>query len=215
MKWFIMLLVFIGGVYYLVNKRGEEMRQELLQKSIAAEEAQRQRIKTPSEPELPLKTEKTYVLRFSMQTLKTLRSLTSDPNDKVRFASVELLWQLQDEQAPALIKRLFQQETEPEVKRMLIEMLAKDKSRVSLALLAEALNDYDKDTRMRALDAIGTFSTKDAISVMTKAMKDYDEEVRLKAIQAINRVRQDIESDKARQMKVILEEQKTPRFKVD
>ena len=208
MKWFLMLLIFIAGVYYLVNQRKEEMRQK-----VVAEQIKKDIIKTSSsEAPLPLKPEKTYLIQFSMQTLKTLRMLASDSNEKVRFAAVELLWQLQDDMAPSYIKRMFQEETDAGVKKMLIAMVARDKSKLSLALLAEAINDYDKDTRLAAVEAIGEFSSKEAILVLNKGMEDYDEEVRLKAVESVNRIRKDIEAHKEQQLRDL---EKKPLFRVE
>ena len=34
MKWFLMLLIFIAGIYYLVNQRKEEMRQKVVAEQI-------------------------------------------------------------------------------------------------------------------------------------------------------------------------------------
>lgn len=207
MKWFLMLLIFIGGVYYLVNKREADMREEARKKAIA-EETQ----KGLQGLSLPDKTEREYAMKFSQQTITTLRSLVSDANDKVRFASVELLWQLQDEQAPAIIKRMFHEEAESEVKQMLIDMLGKDKSRLSLSLLAEALGDYDKETRLKAVQTISSFSSQETIPVLTRVIQDYDDDIRLKSIQAINQIRQDIETNKAQEVK---ETAKQPLFQVE
>ena len=208
MKWFLMLLIFIAGVYYLVNQRKEEMRQK-----VVAEQIKKDIIKTASsEAVLPMKPEKTYVIQFSMQTLKTLRMLAGDSNEKVRFAAVELLWQLQDDMAPSYIKRMFQEETDSNVKKMLIAMVGRDKSKLSLALLAEAINDYDKDTRLAAVEAIGEFSSKEAILVLNKGMEDYDEEVRLKAVESVNLIRKDIEAHKEQQLRDL---EKKPLFRVE
>ncbi|HAT72248.1 MAG TPA: hypothetical protein DCS63_05480 [Elusimicrobia bacterium] len=198
MKWFLMLLIFISGIYYLVNQhRREAARKEMVQL------AKKGQIKALEEAPLPVKTEKAYVMKFSLQTIKTLRALTEDANEKVRYASAELLWQLQDESAPAVIKNMLENETEASVKKNLIDMLSKDKSKLSLALLSEALKDYDKETRLRAVEAIGGFSNKDGILALSRALQDYDEEVRLKALEAVNRVRRDIEAHKEQQMNEI------------
>ena len=98
MKWFLLLLIFIAGVYYLSNQRKVEVHQKVL-----VEKIKQNAIKTTLEPLLPFKPEKAYVMKFSMQTLTTLRTLTYDPNYKVRAAAAELLWQLQDEQIPAIM----------------------------------------------------------------------------------------------------------------
>lgn len=192
MKWVILLLVFIGGIYYLVqqDKREKERVQQ-------AEQLK----KDQSTEALPVKTEKAYNLKFSVDTVKTLRGLTQDANAKVRYAAVELLWQLQDEYAPSIIKKMLQEETEASTKQDIIKLLSNDKTRISLALLAEALNDYDKDTRLKAVEAISGFTNKEAIPVLGKSLNDYDEEVRLKALEAINKIRKNLEIQKEQQLK--------------
>lgn len=207
MKWFLMLLIFVSGIYYLVNQHKAEVRQKEM-----SQLAKKDQVVSLPDPALPVKPEKTYVIKFSMATLKTLRSLTQDSNEKVRFASAELLWQLQDESAPGVIKNLFENETEATVKKQLIEMLAKDKSKLSLALLSEALKDYDQETRLKAVAAIGTFSNKEAIPALQRAMEDYDEEVRLKALEAVNRIRQDIEAHKEQQLREL---ESKPLFRIE
>lgn len=207
MKWFLMLLIFIAGIFYLVNQNKEEAKKKEL---VAL--AKKDQAAVLPDPTLPVKPEKTYLIKFSMQTLKTLRSLTQDANEKVRFASAELLWQLQDESAPSVIKNMLENETEPEVKKQLIAMLAKDKSKLSLALLSEALKDYDKDTRLKAVDAIGSFSNKEAIPALSRALEDYDEEVRLKALEAVNTIRKDIEAHKEQQLREL---ESKPLFRIE
>lgn len=207
MKWLLMLLIFISGIYYLVNQHKREVAHKQM-----VEMAKKDQIKTLEEPALPAKSERVYMMKFSLQTIKTLRSLTQDPNEKVRFASAELLWQLQDESAPAVIRNMFENETEPEVKKSLIDMLAKDKSKLSLALLGEALKDYDRETRLRAVEAIGNFSSKEAILALNRSLEDYDEEVRLKSLEAVNRIRRDIEAHKEQQLREI---ENKPLFRIE
>lgn len=208
MKWLLTLLIFIAGIFYLVDQRKVETRQRL-----EVEQAKKEIIKATGETVLPLKTENPYLITFSLQTLKTLRMLTSDPSEKVRIAATELLWELQDEQAPPIIKKLFQEETEESVRLALINLLVKDKSKLSLALLATALDSYDKATRMKALEAIGTFSNKEAITVLSKGLVDYDEEIRLKALEAVNRIRRDRETNKEQLLREIKDTK--PRFRIE
>lgn len=207
MKWFLMFLIFVAGIYYMVNQRKAEVRkQEMVQL------AKKDQVKTLQEPDLPPKTEKVYMMKFSLQTIKTLRGLTNDSNSKVRFAAAELLWQLQDESAPAVIKNMFENETETEMKKRLIDMLGKDKSKLSLSLLAEALKDYDRETRLRAIEAMATFTTKEAIVALNRTLEDYDEEVRLKSLEAVNRIRSDIEAHKEQQLREL---ESKPLFRIE
>jgi HEAT repeat protein len=207
MKWFLMLLIFIAGIYYIVNQRKREV-----QVKEATQISQAERIRSLSDPVLPAKPDKPYVMKFSMQTIKTLRNLTQDSNEKVRFAAAELLWQLQDESAPSIIKNMFENETELPIKKMLIDMLAKDKSKLSLALLTEALKDYDRDIRLQAVQAIGKFSNKEAIPSLSLVLEDTDEEVRLRALEAVNLIRQDIEKHKEQQLREL---QTKPLFRIE
>ncbi len=204
-----MLLIFVTGIYYVMNKNKTAAQQKVI-----AQQTQQQAVSAATaDPVLPDKTEKVYMMRFSMQTMKTLRGLTQDPNEKVRFAAIELLWQLQDEQTPSIIKRMIQEETEASVKKNILEMLSRDKTKLSLALLAEALNDYDKDTRIKVVEAISTFSNKEAIAVLNKALEDYDEEVRLKAVEAVNRIRKDIEAHKEQALREL--QATKPLFRIE
>ena len=207
MKWFLMLLIFIAGIYYLVNQHKRETQQQQV-----AQLSKEEKLRTLTDPVLPAKPDKPYVMKFSLQTIKTLRNLTQDSNEKVRFASAELLWQLQDESAPSIIKNMFENETELPVKKQLIEMLAKDKSKLSLALLSEALKDYDRDIRLQAVEAIGKFSNKEAIPALSSVLEDSDEEVRLKALEAVNRIRQDVEEHKEQQLQEL---DSKPNFRIE
>lgn len=202
-----MLLIFVGGIYYLVNRHKAELRQQELSEQIKKDKAA-----AVEEQVLPPTPEKVYTIKFSLDTLKTLRSLTQDPNGKVRFAAAELLWQLQDEKIPVIIKTMFTEETEPLVKKNIIDMLAKDKSKLSLALITATLNDYDKETRLKAVEALGAFSNKEAITALHPAMQDYDEEIRLKAIEAANRIRSDIQTNKEQALR---EADIKPIFKIE
>ena len=207
MKWILMVLIFLAGIYYLVNQnKNEAKKKEMLQL------AKKDEITALPDPALPVKPEKTYLIKFSMETLKTLRGLTQDSNEKVRFAAAELLWQLQDESAPGVVKNMFENETEIFVKKSLITMLSKDKTKLSLALLTEGLKDYDKETRLASIAAIGTFSNKEAIPALKPALQDYDEEVRLKALEAVNRIRLDIEAHKEQQLREL---DSKPLFRIE
>ncbi len=208
MKWLLMLLIFIAGIFYLVAQKKNESEQQ----KVLMEQAKKEQITTLPEPALPVKPEKVYLIKFSLETLKTLRSLTQDSNEKVRFAAAELLWQLQDENAPGLIKNMIENETEASVKKSLITMLSNDKTKLSLALLTEALKDYDKETRLYAVNAIGTFSSKEAIPALSRALEDYDEEVRLKALESVNNIRKDIEAHKEQQLREL---DSKPLFRIE
>ncbi|MBI4655230.1 MAG: HEAT repeat domain-containing protein [Elusimicrobia bacterium] len=204
-RWIILTVIFAGGSYYLFIYKKSQAPADQTQSSAKPKPEQVDEV-------LPPMITKPYLLKFSKDTLKILRSLTQDANEKVRFASAELLWQMQDEQIPEIIASMLREETEPAVKKSLIDLLAKEKSRLSMSLLAIATQDYDRDVRIKAIETIGNFSNKEAIPILNKSLNDYDEEVRLKAVEAINKVRKDVEEHRETK----LEERKiTPIFRIE
>lgn len=207
MKWILLILIFIGGIYYLIYQKKQEEQKKIQIEQIKKEEAK------VLDPDLPDKPQNEFMMRFSKQTIMTLRSLTEDTNEKVRLAAIELLWQLQDPTSPEIIKKMFESETDTNVKLKLIEMLTRDKSKLSLQLLAVASKNYDKETRMKAVEAIGGFISKDAINVLNPSLNDYDEEVRLKALESVNKIKKEIEQHREQKMKELT--QPKPVFRIE
>ncbi len=208
MKWVILVLIFAGGIYYIVNeKKQEEMRK------IQAEELKKSEMKNLEAP-LPEVTKKEYALSLSRDTVATLRSLTEDTNEKVRISAVELLWQMQDPESPKLIKKMLENETETSVKIKIIELVSRDKTRMSLKLLAEALKNYDKETRVKAAEVLGDYATEEAIKTLNSALNDYDEEVKLKALESVNKIKKQIEKDREEKIKE-LENPSKNSFKIE
>ena len=107
MKLVVMLLIFAGGVYFLVHRHQVEVRRQ----AQIAEQERKAKAAALEEAALKQAPERDHTIRLSQKTLQTLRELTEDPNEEVRYASAELLWQLQDEQVPNIIKRLLADET--------------------------------------------------------------------------------------------------------
>ena len=208
MKLVVMLLIFAGGVYFLVHRHQVEVRRQ----AQIAEQERKAKAAALEEAALKQAPERDHTIRLSQKTLQTLRELTEDPNEEVRYASAELLWQLQDEQVPNIIKRLLADETEPAIKQKVLKILAKDKSKLSLAIISSVISDYDKETRLKAVEALGSFSNKEAINALNGAMQDYDEGVRLKAIEAVNRIRMDIQNN---QEQMLRGSEVKPLFKVE
>lgn len=201
MKWVLLILIFAAGIYYL-NTQKEKKAQVEIKK---AEQMKQEQV-------LPVKPERVYVMRFSRETLLIMRRLTQDSNPEVRFAATELLWQMQDEQSPAIIKNMFEMEINSQVKRNLIRMLAREKTRISLHLLAEALNNYDKETKIAAIKAIGSFANKEALPILNIALNDWDETVKIEALKAINSIRKDVEANREKEIKEL---EVKPIFKIE
>jgi len=85
MKWIILVLIFIGGIFYIINQKKQEEIKKVQIEQIKKDEAK------SLDPDLPPIPQNEYIMKFSKQTLLTLRNLSEDTNEKVRLASVELL----------------------------------------------------------------------------------------------------------------------------
>lgn len=208
MRSILIFLIFVGTVVLYINQR---KREQIEQQKI--EEVKKKEVIKNIDPFLPDEYKSEYSLSFSKDTIKTLRRLTTDTNENIRFSAIELLWQLKDKSISEIIKRSFDTETETSIKLKIIDMLSKEKSRLSLRLIGYALNNYDKETRLKACEALGGFVDKETIDILTPALKDYDDDVRLKALESIDKVKKAIESHRESKVKEILEPR--PVFKVE
>ena len=82
-------------------------------------------------------------------------------------------------------------------------MLSRERTRINLHILGEALKNYDKKTKISAIRAIGTFANKEALPILNTSLNDYDEEVKIEALKAINSIRKDVELNKEKQLKAL------------
>lgn len=198
-KKLLLVIVFFGAIYMLYNQKKERKMEQQRLDRIKQEEVKK------IDPLLPESLRSEYMLTFSRETISTLKMLTNDTNENVRFSAIELLWQLKDKDISKIIKNSFETETEPSMKIKILNMLAKEKSKLSLHLIAYALKNYDKDTRLRACEILGDFIDKETIDVLTPSLKDYDEDVRLKALDSINKIKNSIEQHREQKIKEIFE----------
>ena len=197
MKWAFLVLIFLGGIYYIIHRRNVEQKELERQTALIQEDLQYQ--------QLPQKVQERYVLRLSPETRTILLLMTGDSEAKIRLAAVELLYRIEDPQAPQVVKERLSQEPETWVRKSIIRMIGDRKDMQSLALLAEGLKDYDKGVRLATVDTIGNFINAEALPVLNKAMQDYDPEVKLKAIEALDRIQTTLRTQKEEEIQKLKE----------
>ncbi|MGC8867929.1 MAG: HEAT repeat domain-containing protein, partial [Elusimicrobiales bacterium] len=165
MRGLFLIVIFVASVYFFIShqkhKQQEQKKVEEVKKVIRKEEFKN------IDPSLPDYITNEYMLQFSKTTIETLRKLVYDTNENVRFAAIELLWQLKDRDIQKIIKKALDTETEAEIKIKIIDMLSKEKSRLSLHLIAHALNNYEKNVRARACEVMGDFIDRQTIDLLT------------------------------------------------
>lgn len=199
----LLIIIFVASVYLFVHQKKEE--QEKAKKMEEIHKQAQQGILKDIDPMLPDFIQSKYSLQLSKTTISILRKLTNDVNPNVRFSAIELLWQLKDRDIVKIIKNSFETETETEVKLKILEMLSREKSRLSLRLIAYALKDYDKQVRLKTCEIMKDFIDKETIDLLTPALKDYDDDVRQKAMESIKDIKSKIEQQREQKVKEILE----------
>jgi len=207
MRNLILLIIFVGGIYFLILQKKTAKVE-----SAKIEEAKRVQLKE-YEPSLPADIRGEYMLTFSKKTIDILKHLTSDGDQNVRFAALELLWQLKDKDIDKIVKKSFEMETETEIKIKIIDMLSREKSKLSLKLISYALNNYDDKVRVKACEVLGDFVDKQTIDILTPSLKDYNEEVKLAALRSIDKIKKAIEQERERKLQELISPK--PLFKIE
>ncbi|MBI4057484.1 MAG: HEAT repeat domain-containing protein [Elusimicrobia bacterium] len=173
MKWILMVTIFILGVWYLVNKNHEPVAPAVSQNPT------QQQILSGPQP----------ALRLTPETQETLKKISKDPEPKVRWAAMEIIYRLKDPQAILTIHQALPNETDPWVRKNIYQMFAESKDRNAMPLLLKGLKDYDKEVRIAAINAIGALEDPSVVPLLNEVLKDFDPDIKLETIKTIDNLR--------------------------
>jgi hypothetical protein len=193
MKWFLLVLIFIACALYLIKQKRASID---LPAQIQAAAAQ-------AKPALPAELQerdpaKTGSMAMSQETRKTLYDLAGDSSpENVRWAAIELLYRTGDASISAILKDRLEHETETSIKLNIInKLLAQNKDRENLRLLALAQNDMEPQVRLAALVVLASYDREEVMPYMNRALKDDDNDVKLKAIESIKNLQASLAQQK-------------------
>lgn len=122
---------------------------------------------------------------FSEAELRKMRASLEDPDPSVRWAAVQVLFNLRDPQLQASIERMLTQDPDPGVRRKLISLYRDNVELARLGGLVKGLNDYDKSVRLASLRALGEIGDPSVTTWVTALLKDVDPEVRIGALRTL------------------------------
>lgn len=188
MKWLVIFAFLLGGtLLYKLQKtitppeaaQAAKVQQKPLE--VYASKAE-ENILTTS---LPDKVAHGSQMGLTRETLHTLYELTNDPSDKVRWTAVELLYRTDDPNITKILTSVMGRDPEPWVKAKIIEMVAADKDKQSLRIIAVGIKDIDKDVRLAALRSLRSFNYPEAIPIISRALNDEDQDVKLMAMETL------------------------------
>jgi len=180
MKWILLVLIFAGGLFFIFKQKKAAARLP----------------PPPSAASLPAPNEslperdpgRSSNLDMGKEARKRLYTLAGDPNDKVRWSALELLYRTGDPNASSIIKDRLAHESENWIKRSIIQMLAQNKDKENLELLAPTVSDVDGDIRLAGVVALSGFDSAEVVPYLSKALEDSDAEVKLKAMEGLKNI---------------------------
>ncbi|MFA5161420.1 MAG: HEAT repeat domain-containing protein [Elusimicrobiales bacterium] len=197
MKWLILTVVFIAGSLFLAVKHRLVSKKSLppavasvIDTATAATDAIKQEVLPERDPN------RATNLTVSAEARQRLYRLVDDPSDKVRWSSVELLYRIGDTNIEPVVKHRLSKETEVWVKRNIVAMLATNKDRENMRLLAVALSDYEDDVRLEAVNSLASYNCMEVVPALEKAIGDTNNDVKLRAIEAIRDINARLEQHK-------------------
>lgn len=178
MKRLVLVAVIAGGLFYFYSK-----------KTAAPPPAP-----PPPPPEPPIiETEPPQVM--SDAELARIRQATKDADPQVRWAAIQLLYQLKDKRAYKILEEALAIDTEPSVRRNALEVIKEANRPESAQTLVKALMDSEMDIRLAALNALGDVGDPLTAPSVAGALHDIEPQVRTAALTALSRIQRKVADD--------------------
>ncbi len=184
MKWIVMVIVFVGCIFYLLikhsptddaNQPADSGTAQVENQTAQAEAAQR-KMSAPIQE------------RLDGQTIQTFERLLNDVDPEVRLASLDVLYKMNHPNALNFMKKFVSEDSEMKMRVGVIDMIAKQGDINGLPVLALALKDTDPQVRLNAVSALDKLRAPECIQVLRFALKDEDSKVKVGAMRAIESV---------------------------
>lgn len=169
MQRLILIVVIAGSVFYFATKKP-------VQKAVTEP--------PPVPPEPPvIETEPPQVI--SDAELARIRQATKDSDPQVRWAAIQLLYQVNDPRAMKIIEETLSADTEASMRRNALEIVRQANRPESAQTLVKALMDSEMEIRLAALSALGDVGDPAMAPAIAGALHDIEPEVRTAALTAL------------------------------
>ena len=168
MQRLLMLFVFIGAASFLV---WDQMHPD------------RGVVAPPPPPAIEQKPSPV----FSEGDIRKMRTSLQDADSDVRWAAVQLLFNIRDPEIGPILDRMLTEDPDPEV-RMKIVSLFKDREDLArLSALVRGLNDVDKIVRVASLQTLGDIGDPSVSIWVIALLRDAEMDVRIQALRTLGR----------------------------
>jgi HEAT repeat protein len=124
---------------------------------------------------------------FAEEEIKKVRLSLQDADSSVRWAAIQLLFNIRDPQLGPILEKMLAEDPDPEV-RMKVVGLFRGREDVSrLGALVRGLNDTDPSVRIASLQALGDIGDPSVAVWVTAVLKDAEPTVRIEALRTLGR----------------------------
>jgi len=124
---------------------------------------------------------------FSETEVAKVRASLQDGDPTVRWAAVQLLYNIHDPQLGPLLEKMIADDPDPDLRIKLVGLMKGREDLVRLGGLVKGLSDVDKNVRIASLQALGDIGDPSVVSWVTALLKDPEPDVKIAALQTLGR----------------------------
>lgn len=124
---------------------------------------------------------------FSEDEIKKVRVSLQDADSSVRWAAMQLLFNIRDPQLSSILERMLTEDPDPEVRMKVVGLFKGREDLSRLGALVRGLSDTDPAVRIASLHALGDIGDPSVAVWVTALLKDAEPDVRIEALRTLGR----------------------------
>lgn len=124
---------------------------------------------------------------FSEDEIKKVRVSLRDADPDVRWAAIQLLFNIRDPQLGPSLERMLAEDPDPEVRMKVVSLFKGREDLSRLGALVRGLGDVDPMVRTASLQALGDIGDPSVAVWVTALLKDVEPSVRIEALRTLGR----------------------------
>ena len=138
-------------------------------------------------PPTPPALDQIPISTFPDAEIRKVRLSLQDADPDVRWAAIQLLFNIHDPQIAPTLERLIVEDSDPGVRMKIVALYKGHEELARLGPMIRGLNDPDKDVRLASLQALGDIGDPSITTWVTALLRDIEPEVRVAALHTLGR----------------------------
>ena len=124
---------------------------------------------------------------FTEDEIKKVRLSLQDTDPSVRWAAIQLLFNIRDPQLAPSLEKMLTTDPDPEVRIKVVSLFKGREDLSRLGALVRGLSDVDASVRMASLLALGDIGDPSVVLWVTALLRDVEPNVRIEALHTLGR----------------------------